>query len=103
MHYVFQFGEVFRYLDRLAPGALVTLALTVATTILGVAIGIAGAAGRTSPHAFWRRTTLGYVEIIRNTPFIIQLFFVYFGRPGLGLKLSAETAAVIALSLSLGA
>jgi polar amino acid transport system permease protein len=103
MSYVFQFGEVFKYWDTLLEGALVTLALTLGTTLLGVGIGILGAAGRTSARAVWRRSALAYVEFIRNTPFIIQLFFVYFGLPSLGVKLSAEAAAVIALSLSLGA
>jgi len=103
MHYVFQFGDVFRYADTLLKGALMTLELTAATTLIGVAIGILGAAGRTSGSALWGRCALGYVEFIRNTPFIVQLFFVYFGLPSFGMKLSAETAAVIALSLSLGA
>lgn len=103
MTYIFQFGDVFKYTDTLLMGALTTLVLTLATTIIGVAIGILGAAGRTSGSRLWGRCALGYVEFIRNTPFIIQLFFVYFGLPSFGLKLSAETAAVIALSLSLGA
>jgi polar amino acid transport system permease protein len=103
MHYVFQFGDVFRYWDTLLKGALTTLVLTIATTGIGVAIGIVGAAGRTSGSRLWGRLALAYVEFIRNTPFIIQLFFVYFGLPSFGVKLSAETAAVIALSLSLGA
>ena len=103
MNYVFQFGDVFKYTDTLLMGALTTLALTVATTVIGVSVGILGAAGRTSGSRLWGRCALCYVEFIRNTPFIIQLFFVYFGLPSFGVKLSAETAAVIALSLSLGA
>jgi len=103
MTYIFQFGDVFKYTDTLLMGALTTLVLTLATTVIGVAIGILGAAGRTSGSRLWGRCALGYVEFIRNTPFIIQLFFVYFGLPSFGVKLSAETAAVIALSLSLGA
>jgi polar amino acid transport system permease protein len=44
-----------------------------------------------------------YVELIRNTPFIIQLFFIFFGLPALGVKLSAETASILAMVLNLGA
>jgi polar amino acid transport system permease protein len=44
-----------------------------------------------------------YVELIRNTPFIVQLFFIYFGLPSLGLKLSPEWAAIIAMVVNLGA
>jgi His/Glu/Gln/Arg/opine family amino acid ABC transporter permease subunit len=44
-----------------------------------------------------------YVELIRNTPFIVQLFFIFFGLPSLGLRLSSETASIIAMTLNLGA
>ena len=44
-----------------------------------------------------------YVELIRNTPFIVQLFFIYFGLPAAGVKLSAETASVIAMVVNLSA
>jgi polar amino acid transport system permease protein len=44
-----------------------------------------------------------YVELIRNTPFIVQLFFIFFGLPSLGVKLSPEVASVIAMVLNLGA
>ena len=44
-----------------------------------------------------------YVELIRNTPFIVQLFFIFFGLPAAGLKLSPEVASVIAMVLNLGA
>jgi len=44
-----------------------------------------------------------YVEFIRNTPFIVQLFFVFFGLPILGIKLSPESSSVIAMVINLGA
>jgi len=43
-----------------------------------------------------------YVEIIRNTPLLVQLFIIYFSLPGLGIRLEAEEAAVLGLSLNLG-
>ena len=45
----------------------------------------------------------GYVEVIRNTPLLVQLFIVFFGLPSLGVRLDAMTAAFIALSVNLGA
>jgi polar amino acid transport system permease protein len=45
----------------------------------------------------------GYVELIRNTPFIVQLFFIFFGLPAAGVKLSPEVASVIAMVINLGA
>jgi polar amino acid transport system permease protein len=44
-----------------------------------------------------------YVELIRNTPFIVQLFFIFFGLPSLGVKLSPEWASVLAMTINLGA
>jgi polar amino acid transport system permease protein len=44
-----------------------------------------------------------YVELIRNTPFIVQLFFVFFGLPAAGIKLTPELASVIAMVINLGA
>ena len=44
-----------------------------------------------------------YVELIRNTPFIVQLFFIFFGLPSLGVKLTPEVASVIAMVVNLGA
>jgi polar amino acid transport system permease protein len=44
-----------------------------------------------------------YVELIRNTPFIVQLFFIFFGLPAAGVRISAETASVIAMVINLGA
>ena len=45
----------------------------------------------------------GYVEVIRNTPLIVQLFIVFFGLPSAGIRLDAMTAAIIALAINLGA
>jgi polar amino acid transport system permease protein len=84
-------------------GAAFTLGLTAVATLLGVALGIACARARTHGAAPLRLLAAAYVELIRNTPFIVQLFFIFFGLPSLGLRLSSETASVIAMTLNLGA
>ncbi|MEO5687174.1 MAG: amino acid ABC transporter permease [Burkholderiaceae bacterium] len=84
-------------------GAAFTLGLTAVATVLGVALGIACARARTHGSAPLRAISATYVELIRNTPFIVQLFFIFFGLPSLGLRLSSETASVIAMTLNLGA
>jgi polar amino acid transport system permease protein len=84
-------------------GAAFTLGLTAVATVLGVALGIACARARTHGPAWLRVVVASYVELIRNTPFIVQLFFIFFGLPSLGLKLSSETASIIAMTLNLGA
>jgi polar amino acid transport system permease protein len=80
-----------------------TLALTTISATIGVAVGVACAWVRVN-GAGWLKWAVGtYVELIRNTPFIVQLFFIYFGLPAAGVKLSAETASVIAMVVNLGA
>lgn len=87
----------------LLKGVAWTLALTTVSATIGVAVGIVCAWSRTY-GATWLKWVVGvYVELIRNTPFIVQLFFIYFGLPAAGVKLSAETASVIAMVVNLGA
>lgn len=87
----------------LASGVYVTLVLTVLTAIAGTILSIAGAAAQRSSVAPLRHLVSGYVELIRNTPFLVQLFFVFFGLPSLGIRLEATTAAVLALTINYGA
>lgn len=103
MHYEFQFGEVFRNADLLLKGAWLTIQLTAIATVLGLIVGVAGALCRTSRVKALRWLSLAYVEVIRNTPFIVQLFFLFFGLPSAGIKLSAEQAALLAMVVNLGA
>jgi len=97
------FGAVLVDWPMLARGVAMTVALTAVSALLGMALGVACAWART-----WGPKPLGaavavYVELIRNTPFIVQLFFIFFGLPGLGIKLTPELASVIAMVLNLGA
>ena len=84
-------------------GAAFTLGLTAVATVLGVALGIACARARTHGAAPLRALAGAYVELVRNTPFIVQLFFIFFGLPSLGLRLGSEVASIIAMTLNLGA
>jgi len=87
----------------LLKGAAWTLALTAISAVLGVALGIGCAWARTEGAALLRWVVGAYVELIRNTPFIVQLFFIFFGLPALGLRLSPEWSSVIAMVVNLGA
>src|SRR5437899_12946836 len=103
MTYALQFGDLLPYWDVLAWGLLFTVVLTLVSTVAGIAVGTAGASARTFGPAWLGRIAAVYVELIRNTPFIVQLFFIFFGLPALGLKLSETTAAFIAMVVNLGA
>ena len=97
------FSAVLAQWPLLLTGVLWTIGLTALSALIGVALGIVFAWVR-SHGALWLRWVVGsYVELIRNTPFIVQLFFIYFGLPAAGVKLTPETAAVIAMVVNLSA
>ena len=80
-----------------------TVGLTAVATVVGMALAIAFAWARAHGQT-WLRWVVGtYVELIRNTPFIVQLFFIFFGLPAAGVKLSPEAASVIAMVVNLSA
>lgn len=97
------FSVVFAQWPQLLNGLLLTVWLTLLAAVFGTTLGIACGVIR-SKGPRWARWLIGlYVELIRNTPFIIQLFFIFFGLPGLGLKMTALTAAILANVINLGA
>ena len=103
MAYKFQFRDVFAQQDAIFDGLVLTLQLSVGTIGLGFIIGILGAAVLVYGRPWARGLVRAYVEVIRNTPLIVQLFLIFFGLPSLGLKLDVITASVIALTINLGA
>lgn len=103
MHYSFYFAPVFSRVGELLQGMVYTLWLSVAVGFLGFLLGVLGTLARRSGGKMLRAVVLGYVEAIRNTPLLAQLFFFYFGLAGLGLKLDAATAAIVAYVVNLGA
>ena len=99
----FDFAAVLADWPLLARGVGATLALTAVSASVGVALGVGCAWARLHGTPWLKAVVGAYVELIRNTPFIVQLFFVFFGLPGLGVKLSAESASVLAMVINLGA
>jgi polar amino acid transport system permease protein len=103
MTYKLQFAELLPYWDILLHGLIFTIVLTAVSTVAGIAVGTAGAAARTFGPKWLDPIVGAYVEIVRNTPFIVQLFFIFFGLPAAGIKLTETTAAFIAMVFNLGA
>lgn len=103
MGYQLDFGALAGYFGLFLQGMGVTLGLTAIAASLGIALSIGGAATAGSGRRWARRAVLAYVELIRNTPFIVQMFFIFFGLPELGLKLTAMQAAVLAMTVNLSA
>ncbi len=103
MNYTFDFMSVFANWDRLLMGAWLTIQLSALSIALGFVVGTLCAIAGKSRLALVRGLIRAYVEIIRNTPLLVQVFLVFFGLASIGWKLSAETAAVIALTVNVGA
>jgi polar amino acid transport system permease protein len=97
------FGAVLEHWPALLRGAGFTLWLSAVAAVLGLAFGIACGWVRALGPRGLRPVVGAYVELLRNTPFIVQLFFIFFGLPSLGVKLTPEVASVIAMVLNLGA
>jgi polar amino acid transport system permease protein len=103
MAYQFQFEPVFERADLLLEGMLMTIQLSSAAIFFGTGIGIILAAVRSGQTGWVRRIIDVYVEVVRNTPFLVQLFILYFGLPAIGMRVSAVEAALISMIINLGA
>ena len=103
MHYTFDFMSVFVNWPRLLEGAWLTIQLSALSIVLGFVVGTLCAIAFKSKIWLLQAVVKIYVEIIRNTPLLVQVFLVYFGLASIGLRLTAETAAVIALTVNVGA
>lgn len=103
MGYSFDFSVVWANIGLFVAGALLTLRVSLIAIAFGLVLGILGALCRTSGNRILNGITLAYVEVIRNTPFLIQLLFIFFGLPKLGIRLNAEQAAILSLAINFGA
>lgn len=103
MHYDFQFHDVFAAWPLLVRGTWITIQLSLTATVTGLAVAVLCAWAKTSGPAALRWIVNAYIELIRNTPFLVQLFFFFFGLPALGLRWSAHNAALVAMVVNLGA
>ena len=97
------FGAVVSRWPMFLDGALMTIKLAAGATLIGFVIGTFGAIARRSSVGWAQRAATTYVEVIRNTPLLVQIFLVYFGLASIGLKLPAVTVAMAALIINVGA
>jgi polar amino acid transport system permease protein len=99
----FDFSVVLERWPLFVDGALLTIRLSAVATLLGFVVGCLCAVGRRSGLRWAARVSTAYVELIRNTPLLVQIFLVYFGLSSIGLQLSAFVVALIALTINVGA
>ncbi len=103
MNYSFQFGDVFAAWPMLLQGTWITIQLSLSAMLIGLVVAVLCAWGKTSGPRPLRLAINAYIEVIRNTPFLVQLFFFFFALPALGLRWTPHTAALTAMVVNLGA
>ena len=84
-------------------GVAMTLVLTALSVLLSLAIGVVGAGVRTQRVPVLAPLIGGYVEVVRNTPILVQLFFLFYGLPAIGARMSLFWTGVVCLTLWGGA
>ncbi len=92
-----------KYLPMLLKGAVVTVQISFLAMGIAVAVGLLLALARLYGVAPLRWLAIAYIEVIRGTPLLIQLYLIYYGLPNLGIRLSAFVAAVLGLGLNYAA
>ncbi|TIU87893.1 MAG: amino acid ABC transporter permease [Mesorhizobium sp.] len=103
MRYTFDFGAVLDRAPELLWGSLATVGLALAGMLLALVIGILGVVARSSKSEITRAAVIVFVEVVRNTPFLVQIFFIFFALPLMGIRLNPTVTAVIALGINGGA
>ncbi|UXS04029.1 amino acid ABC transporter permease [Agrobacterium tumefaciens] len=103
MNYTFDFAPVFAAWPIFVDGVIGTLKMSSLSMIFGLSLGIVFMLMRMSQQPTLRAIAIGYIELIRNTPILVQVFFVFFGMPAIGIRLSGEQAAILAMTLNCAA
>ena len=103
MRYELDFAPPLAYWPDLLLGAATTVGLSITTTVLGFGFGVVCAVARSGRTGAAARVAGAYVEAIRNTPLLVQIFIVYFGLASVGFKIGVFTAAILALVINVGA
>ncbi len=103
MGYDFDFRVIGQNWPLFLQGALMTIRITGIATGLGLMVGIAMAGLQLIKNRIISGIIQAYIEVIRNTPFLVQLFFVFFGLTTVGIFVPAWQAALIALTINIGA
>ena len=102
MNYVFHFQSIWNNAGLFLSGTLVTLQLAVLAMVIGTVLGIVGAVARNSNWRIARGFSAAAVEVIRNTPLLVQLYLWYFGLGVFGIDVPPYWSVVIALGVNNG-
>jgi len=96
-------ADALEFLPILLQGCWTTVVVALCALTLSTVLGFAWALLRLSPSPWLRRPTIGFITVIRGIPIIVQLFYIYFVFPDIGITLSAFQAGFIGLGLAYSA
>jgi len=99
----FNFRIILEYLPLFLTGLKYTFIIALISLVLALLCGIVACACRISKYKFLRYPVIAYIEIIRSTPLLVQIYFFYFGLPTLGITVPEIQTGIIALMLNSGA
>lgn len=97
------FAPVVPYLGGIFKGLGMSILVTVLAFAAGVVIGLAAYACRTGKNGIVRKLAGAYIEVIRNTPLLVQIYVIYFGFAQYGVDVSAFTTALFSMAINNGA
>jgi len=103
VHYTLQFGQVTGYFPYLLGGAWLSLQLGALSFLIGMAIGLVNATALTFGNRLVRAPVHAFVIFFLNTPLLVQIFFIFFALPEVGIVLNPYEAVLIGMSLNAGA
>lgn len=103
MQYSLDFSPLLAYWPVFLNGAWLTLKMTALAVVIGVGVGTAVAFAKRSKIKWLSRACSIYIEIVRNTPFLVQIFLLYFGLASFGIRMPTFVAAVLAMVINIGA
>jgi glutamine transport system permease protein len=100
---MFDFSIIATYLPDLLHGVLITILFTLGGLALGLVIGVLAAVLGLSRSLWMHWVVRAYVDFVRGTPLLLQLFILYYALPPLGIKMSPVTAGILGLGINAGA
>ena len=103
MKYHLDFSALLPYWPVFLNGAWLTLKMTAVAVVVGVAVGTAVAFAKRSKIKPLARVCSAYIEVVRNTPFLVQIFLLYFGLASFGIRMPTFAAAVLAMIINIAA
>lgn len=102
MDYVLNFSVVWRSFDNLLGGLGLSLLLALSSILIGIVLGLVASFALISPLGIARKLAGFYVTVIRNTPLLVLVLFVYFALPDIGVRLGDIESFVATLAIYSG-